>query len=345
MKIMVTGAAGFIGFHTSKRLLAEGHSVIGIDNINDYYDVNLKLSRIKLLQDNSRFNFIKGSISDGAFVDEVFAAHKPDYVINLAAQAGVRYSIENPMAYIDSNIVGFMNILEACRNYKTKGLLYASSSSVYGGNTKQPFSVKDPVDKPISIYAATKRSNELMAHSYSHLFGLPTVGLRFFTVYGPYGRPDMALFLFTKAIIENQPIQVFNNGNMIRDFTYIDDIVEGIIRLIPVLDKLRTDEPATKKAEGKQKVEEASLAMPTTPYRLYNIGSNNPIQLEKYIEVIEQCLDKKAIRENLPMQLGDVFETNADVSELIEDTGYKPQTSIQAGISNFIKWYREYYGL
>lgn len=333
MRFLVTGAAGFIGYHTAKRLLDEGHSVIGIDNMSDYYDVTLKESRVNKLLPYSDFSFIRGSICDSCFLEGVFEKEKIDYVINLAAQAGVRYSLVNPMAYIETNVVGFMNILEACRNYKIQGLLYASSSSVYGGNDKLPFATSDKVDKPISIYAATKRSNELMAYSYSHLYRLPTIGLRFFTVYGPYGRPDMALFLFTKAILEGKPIQVFNHGHMVRDFTYVDDIVEGIYRLIPVLNKASEQ---YEEAVGEKKINKP-------PYRLFNIGSDNPIPLVRYIETLERELGKKAIRIDEPMQPGDVPGTHADVTDLIKEIDYKPLTTIEEGIASFVKWYRDYY--
>jgi UDP-glucuronate 4-epimerase len=330
--ILVTGSAGFIGSHLSKRLLSEGNKVIGIDNINSYYDPKLKLDRLNEIQNNN-FTFEKVSIEDRDEIDRIFAQYKPQIVINLAAQAGVRYSLENPHAYIDSNIVGFTNILEACRHNKVEQLIYASSSSVYGANTKLPFSVNDNVDHPISLYAATKKANELMAHTYSHLFGLPTVGLRFFTVYGPWGRPDMALFLFAKSIIDGEPIKVFNNGKMMRDFTYIDDIVESITRLTKRIPEPNLD------WNGMNPVPGTSYA----PYKIYNIGNNNPVNLMDFITAIEDKLGIKAKKEFMPLQAGDVPQTYADVQDLIKDTGFRPQTAIKDGISNFIDWYLEYY--
>ena len=313
MKYLITGAAGFIGFHLSKRLLEHGNSVVGIDNLNDYYDVNLKKFRLNELKGDPNFTFHRLDLVDRKGVEKLFTENKFDYVVNLAAQAGVRYSLTNPRAYIDSNIVGFLNILEGCRHSDIKHLVFASSSSVYGANTKMPFSVHQNVDHPISLYAATKKSNELMAHSYSSLYKLPCTGLRFFTVYGPLGRPDMAPFLFTSAILENRPIDVFNKGKMKRDFTYIDDIVEGVVRVtvnIPVLDTgWNSDKP--------------DPATSYAPYRLYNIGNNNPIELMQFIEVLEDCLGKKAEKNLLPMQPGDVHETCADVDDLI-NIGFKP---------------------
>lgn len=334
MKVLVTGAAGFIGSHLSKKLLINGHTVIGIDNLNDYYDVNLKKSRLSLIE-NKNFYFEKTNLEDRESITAIFEKHMPDAVVNLAAQAGVRYSLENPHAYIESNIVGFTNILEACRHNKVGQLIYASSSSVYGANTNLPFSVHDNVDHPISLYAATKKANELMAHTYSHLYGLPTTGLRFFTVYGPWGRPDMALFLFTKAIINGEPIKVFNNGNMMRDFTYVDDIVESIFRLIQ-----RKPEPNLEWS-GKKPDPGTSYA----PYKVYNIGNNNPVTLMEFINAIEEKLGIEAKKEFLPLQAGDVPETYADVEDLYRDINFKPQTDIKDGISNFIDWYREYYGV
>lgn len=333
MSILVTGAAGFIGFHVSKRLLEEGHEVIGLDNLNDYYDVTLKESRLALINEYSNFSLVKLGLEERENINKVFEEYNPKIVINLAAQAGVRYSLENPQAYIDSNIVGFTNILEACRHYKVEHLIYASSSSVYGANESLPFSVHDNVDHPISLYAASKKSNELMAHTYSHLFGLPTTGLRFFTVYGPWGRPDMALFLFTKAIINGEPIKVFNNGNMQRDFTYIDDIVESIFRL--------TKSPAkpNKNWSGMDPDPGTSYA----PYRVFNIGNNSPVKLMDFITAIEEKLGIEAKKEFLPLQAGDVPATYADVEDLINEVDFKPQTSIKDGISNFIDWYKEYY--
>lgn len=332
-KVLVTGAAGFIGFHLSNRLLKEGFKVIGIDNLNDYYEVNLKYSRLGLLQEHENFTFEKATLEDKEAVDSVFSNYKPEIVVNLAAQAGVRYSLKNPQAYIESNIVGFTNILEGSRHHKVDHLIYASSSSVYGANTSLPFSVHDNVDHPISLYAATKKANELMAHTYSHLYGIPTTGLRFFTVYGPWGRPDMALFLFTKAIITGEPIKVFNNGNMMRDFTYVDDIVESIYRLT-----LRTPEPNLE-WNGKTPDPGTSYA----PYKVYNIGNNNPVKLMDFIEAIENKLGIEAKKDFMPLQAGDVPETYADVEDLFRDINFRPQTSIKNGIGNFIDWYLEYY--
>jgi UDP-glucuronate 4-epimerase len=334
MKILVTGAAGFIGFHLSARLLTDGHQVCGIDNVNDYYDVNLKKARLAVINKNPDFTFIQADLADRKQMQQIFADHRFDYAINLAAQAGVRHSIENPASYVDSNLVGFGNILEGCRHTSVKHLVYASSSSVYGLNTAMPFSVRRNVDHPISLYAASKKANELMAHTYSYLYNLPTTGLRFFTVYGPWGRPDMALFLFTKAILENQPIKVFNNGEMQRDFTYIDDIVEGVVRVMNIVPgpdpdwSSRTPNPSSSCA----------------PYKLYNIGNNNPVPLMAFVEAIEKALGQKAQKEFLPLQPGDVPATYADVDDLIADTGFKPSTPIQEGINNFIAWYKGYYG-
>jgi UDP-glucuronate 4-epimerase len=333
MSILVTGAAGFIGFHVSKRLLDEGHEVIGLDNLNDYYDVTLKESRLALINNHPNFSLVKVGLEERENINKVFKQYNPKIVINLAAQAGVRYSLENPQAYIDSNIVGFTNILEACRHYKVEHLIYASSSSVYGANESLPFSVHDNVDHPISLYAASKKSNELMAHTYSHLFGLPTTGLRFFTVYGPWGRPDMALFLFTKAIFNGEPIKVFNNGNMQRDFTYIDDIVESIYRL--------TKSPAkpNKEWSGMNPDPGTSYA----PYRVFNIGNNSPVKLMDFITAIEEKLGVEAKKEFLPLQAGDVPATYADVEDLFKEVDFRPETSIKDGISNFIDWYKQYY--
>ena len=332
MKYLITGATGFIGFHLSKRLLEHGNSVVGIDNLNDYYDVNLKKFRLNELKGDPNFTFHRLDLVDRKGIEKLFTENKFDYVVNLAAQAGVRYSLTNPRAYIDSNIVGFLNILEGCRHSDIKHLVFASSSSVYGANTKMPFSVHQNVDHPISLYAATKKSNELMAHSYSSLYKLPCTGLRFFTVYGPLGRPDMAPFLFTRAILENRPVDVFNKGKMKRDFTYIDDIVEGVVRItvnIPVLDTgWNSDKP--------------DPATSYAPYRLYNIGNNNPIELMQFIEVLEDCLGKKAEKNLLPMQPGDVHETCADVDDLI-NIGFKPSTPIEKGIKRFVEWYLDYY--
>jgi UDP-glucuronate 4-epimerase len=331
--ILVTGAAGFIGFHLSTKLSALGYSVIGIDNLNDYYDVTLKQSRLNKLKSLPNFTFHNLELTDKKGIDSLFQQYQFNYVVNLAAQAGVRYSLTNPYAYLDSNLHGFLNILEACRYAKIEHLVYASSSSVYGANKKMPFSVHHNVDHPISLYAASKKSNELMAHTYSALYNLPTTGLRFFTVYGPYGRPDMALFIFTKAIIEGKPIDVFNHGKMKRDFTYIDDIVEGIVRLIP------TVPVANSLWDGNQPDPASSFA----PYRIYNIGNNKPVELMQFIELIENKLGKKAIKNLLPIQEGDVPATYADVDDLIRDVGFKPETPIETGISNFIDWYIDYY--
>ncbi len=333
-KILVTGAAGFIGFHTSERLLARGDTVVGLDNVNDYYDPTLKEARLARLRGQPGFTFVKMDLGDRAGIERLFATERFDKVINLAAQAGVRYSLTNPHTYIDSNLVGFLHILEGCRHHGVQHLTYASSSSVYGANTAMPFSVHQNVDHPLSLYAATKKANELMAHTYSHLYGLPTTGLRFFTVYGPWGRPDMALFLFTKAILEGRPIDVFNHGQMRRDFTYIDDIVEGVIRTsdhtAPPNAAWDSDcpDPATSKA----------------PYRIYNIGNNNPVELMHLIGTLEQALGRTAVKNMLPMQLGDVPATYADVQALEQDVGFAPKTSIETGVARFVEWYRAYYG-
>jgi UDP-glucuronate 4-epimerase len=332
-KILVTGAAGFIGFHLSRALLAAGYSVVGIDNLNDYYDVGLKHSRLEVLKKIPGFSFAQIDLTDKPSLHKLFSETGFDYVVNLAAQAGVRYSLVNPDAYLESNLRGFLNILECCRHNQVKHLIYASSSSVYGANRRMPFSVHHNVDHPISLYAASKKSNELMAHSYSALFNLPTTGLRFFTVYGPFGRPDMAMFLFTKAILEGKPIDVYNQGNMKRDFTYVDDIVESIVRLVPKIAKpdpswsAMNPDPATSFA----------------PYRIFNIGNNNPVELGYFIEVIEKKLGRKAIRNLLPIQDGDVPETYADVDDLMRAVDFKPATSIETGIGNFIEWYLGYY--
>lgn len=330
---LITGAAGFIGFHLSKRLLKEGCTVIGLDNLNDYYDVNLKKSRLEILKKNDKFSFEHANLQDKKAIDKVFEENKIDIVVNLAAQAGVRYSLKNPYTYIESNIMGFMNILEACRHNRVEHLVYASSSSVYGSNKKMPFSTKDNVDHPISLYAATKKSNELMAHTYSHLYGIPTTGLRFFTVYGPWGRPDMALFLFTKAILNNEPIKVFNHGKMERDFTYIDDIIEGVVRVI-------SNPPQPNESYDKSDHDPSTSH---APYKVYNIGNNKPVKLMEFIETLEKHLGKKAIKEYLPLQTGDVPKTYADVDDLIRDLNFKPDTSINKGIERFVKWYRKYY--
>lgn len=332
-KVLITGAAGFIGFHLTKKLTASGYSVIGVDNLNDYYDPQLKKDRLASLKEESNFTFFQTDITDKKGLDKIFVDQSPDYVVNLAAQAGVRYSIINPYAYLESNIHGFLNIIEACRHNKVQHLIYASSSSVYGANKKMPFSVHHNVDHPISLYAASKKSNELMAHTYSALFNLPTTGLRFFTVYGPYGRPDMALFLFTKAIIESKPIDVYNHGKMRRDFTYVADIVEGIARLLPKI-------PEPNNAwDGMAPDPSSSFA----PYKIYNIGNNQPVELIRFIEVIEEKVGKKAIKNFMPIQDGDVAETFADIHALIQAVNFKPATSIEKGIGNFVDWYKEYY--
>jgi UDP-glucuronate 4-epimerase len=332
MKILVTGAAGFIGYHVSRTLIHRGDEVVGLDNLNDYYDVKLKLARLAQIESNPHFSFIKADLQDRDAIDKLFEDHDFDAVINLAAQAGVRYSLENPRAYVDSNIVGFTNILECCRHHQIGHLVYASSSSVYGMNSAMPFSIHDNVDHPISLYAASKKSNELMAHTYSHLYGLPTTGLRFFTVYGPWGRPDMALFLFTEAILKGEPIKVFNNGQMQRDFTYIDDIVQGVIR---VMDTPATPNPAWDGATPDPGTSSA-------PYRLYNIGNNNPVKLLDFVSAIENALGMEAVKELLPMQPGDVAATYANIDDLVADVGYRPQTPIEYGVNEFISWYREY---
>ena len=335
MKFLVTGAAGFIGFHTSQYLLNRGDKVIGIDNLNDYYDPTLKEARLSQLIPQNNFSFYKVDLVDKKAIDEFFKKESPEYVIHLAAQAGVRYSLDNPYAYIDSNITGFLNILEACRHCPVKHLVFASSSSVYGANTLMPFSVNHNVDHPLSLYAATKKSNELMAHTYSHLYKIPISGLRFFTVYGPWGRPDMALFMFTKKIAEGEIIDVFNEGKHKRDFTYIDDIVEGVIRV--------TDKPATGSLHWDSEQPDPSTSK--APYRLYNIGNNSSVELMYFIELIEKNLNKKAKKNYLPLQPGDVPETYADVDALIDSVGYSPSTSIESGVESFIKWYKGYYKL
>lgn len=332
MKILLTGVAGFIGMHTTLRLLERGDEVIGIDNLNDYYDVTLKQARLARLVTHPNFHFIQMDIADTQGMADLFAKADLQRVIHLAAQAGVRYSLLNPHAYIQSNLAGFTNILEGCRHGNIEHLIYASSSSVYGGNTKLPFSEHDNIDHPVSLYAATKKSNELMAHTYSHLFGLPTTGLRFFTVYGPWGRPDMALFLFTKAILEDKPIDVFNHGNMIRDFTFIDDIVEGVIR---TLDKPSVPDPNFD-------ADRPDPAVSNVPYRVFNIGNNQPVKLMEYIKALETALGKVAQKNFLPMQPGDVPATYADTTELDNWIGFKPNTQMQQGIARFVSWYREY---
>ena len=333
MKILVTGSAGFIGSAVCLRLLERGDEVIGIDNLNDYYDVSLKKARLFRNKAHGGYTDVHIGVEDRDKLHSVFASHRPQRVIHLAAQAGVRYSLKNPYAYVDSNLVGFMNILEGCRHYKVEHLVYASSSSVYGANTKMPFSVHHNVDHPVSLYAATKKANELMAHTYASLYGIPVTGLRFFTVYGPWGRPDMALFLFTKNILEDKPIDVFNNGRHRRDFTYIDDIVEGVVR---TTDKVATSDPAWSS-------DHPDSATSYAPYRLYNIGNNHPVELMRFIEVLEQCLGKEAQKNFLPLQQGDVPATYADIDDLTRDVGFRPGTPIETGIERFVAWYRDYY--
>ncbi len=333
MHVLVTGVAGFIGHHLALRLLARGDSVVGIDNLNDYYDVQLKENRLKRFPADANFTFLKLDITDRAAVQALFEKQKFDAVVNLAAQAGVRYSITHPHAYIDANIVGFINLIEGARHSQVKHFVFASSSSVYGANTRLPLSEDDNVDHPLSLYAATKKANELMAHSYANLFQLPCTGLRFFTVYGPWGRPDMALFKFTKAILADEPIQVFNHGNMIRDFTYIDDIVEGVMRVVD----------ATAKPDPTWSGDQPNPAISYAPYRIFNIGNNNPIQLMRYINALEDCLGKKAKMDMLPMQPGDVPATAADVSRLQAAVDFRPKTEVETGIAKFVDWYRNYY--
>ena len=334
-KILVTGAAGFIGFFAAKHLLERGDSVIGLDNLSDYYDVNLKKSRLTILQNYHNFQFHHLDLANRQGIADLFANLQPELVLHMAAQAGVRYSLTNPYAYVDSNLVGFAHILEGCRHSRIQHLVFASSSSVYGANTKMPFSVSDRVDLPISLYAATKKANELMAHAYSHLYNIPTTGLRFFTVYGPWGRPDMALFTFTQAILTGQPIPVFNYGRMRRDFTYIDDIVAGVIC---ALDKIPQPPPQQTEASG-------SPGTSTAPYKIYNIGNNNPVELNHFISVLEEYLGVKAIKDLLPLQPGDVLETYADIDDLVQEVGFQPSTPIEVGIPKFVDWYRSYYHL
>lgn len=331
--VLVTGAAGFIGFHLAKRLTDEGYKVTGIDNLSPYYDVNLKEDRLEILNGSQNFTFIQLDLSDREPLEDLFHKTPFDVVVNLAAQAGVRYSLQNPFAYVDSNLVGFLHVLEYCRHANVKHLVFASSSSVYGANTKMPFSVHHNVDHPVSLYAATKKANELMAHTYSHLYGLACTGLRFFTVYGPWGRPDMALFLFTRAILEGKPIQVFNHGKMQRDFTYIDDIIEGVVRIMG-----RVPE-----ADPNWRGENPDPGSSYTRYKIYNIGNNNPVQLNHFIEVIEHALGKTAEKEYIDLQPGDVPATYADVDDLIKDVGFKPSTPLKEGIQRYVEWYRAYY--
>ena len=333
MKVLITGSAGFIGSNLAGRLLARGDEVIGIDNLNDYYDVNLKKARLARNSTHKNYTDVRVDLENRAEIARIFEEYKPNRVVNLAAQAGVRYSLENPHAYVDTNIVGFVNILEGCRHNGVEHLVYASSSSVYGANTKMPFSVHHNVDHPVSLYAASKKANELMAHTYSHLFRIPTTGLRFFTVYGPWGRPDMALFMFTKNILAGEPINVFNYGKHRRDFTFIDDIVEGVIR---ILDKVPEPNPDWSS-------DAPDSASSNAPFKIYNIGNNEPVELMHYIKVLEDCLGKKAEMNMLPLQPGDVPDTYADVQDLVKDVGYKPATSVEDGIARFVEWYREYF--
>lgn len=332
-RVLVTGAAGFIGFHLSKRLLSDGFQVVGIDNLNDYYDPSLKKSRLAILQEDGRFSFFRADIADRVAMAGFFAQNSFTAVLHMAAQAGVRYSLVNPHAYADSNLTGFLNILEGCRNSGSGHLVYASSSSVYGANTTMPFSVHQNVDHPLSLYAATKKANELMAHTYSALYGIPTTGLRFFTVYGPWGRPDMALFLFTRAILEGKPIDIFNNGQMERDFTYVDDIVEGVVRVMK--------QPAVPDPRWSSAAPDPSGS--SAPYRIYNIGNRRPVKLTRFIELLEGAIGKKAVKNFMPMQPGDLASTCADISELSAATGFSPDTPVETGVARFVEWYRDYY--
>ena len=335
MRVLVTGAAGFIGYHLARTLLDRGDTVIGLDNLNDYYDVRLKEARLERLRGHANFEFHRISLSDRAPLAELFRTSRPQRVLHMAAQAGVRFSLQSPDVYAESNLVGFLNVLEGCRHHGVEHLVYASSSSVYGANTRMPFSVHDNVDHPLSLYAATKKANELMAHSYSHLFRLPATGLRFFTVYGPWGRPDMALFLFTRSILEGRPIDVFNEGRMQRDFTYVDDVVEGVLR---VMERVPTPDPAW---DGTAPDPGSSRA----PYRIYNIGNDQPAELSRLIECLESSLGRSAVKRMLPMQPGDVPATWANVEDLVRDTGFRPATALEDGVRNFVDWYRTYYGV
>jgi UDP-glucuronate 4-epimerase len=333
MKILITGSAGFIGSALALRLLARGDQVVGIDNLNDYYEVALKEARLARTLQHAGYTHLRLDLEDRQGMADAFRTHRPERVVNLAAQAGVRYSLENPLAYVDTNLLGFANVLEGCRHTGVEHLVYASSSSVYGANTRMPFSVHDNVDHPVSLYAATKKANELMAHTYSHLYRLPVTGLRFFTVYGPWGRPDMAYFSFTRNILAGKPIDIFNNGNHSRDFTYIDDIVEGVVR---VLDRIPEPDPDW---SGNT----PDSATSTAPYRLYNIGNNRPVELMRFIGILEDCLGRKAVKNMLPMQPGDVEATYADIDDLVRDTGYRPDMPVEEGLANFVSWYRDYY--
>ena len=334
MKILVTGTAGFIGSHVAQKLLDRGDEVVGIDNLNDYYDVELKKARLARFADHPRYTHVHADLADRAAIEQAFAQHKPQRVINLAAQAGVRYAAQNPHVYVQSNVVGFLHILEGCRHHGIEHLVFASTSSIYGADTAMPFSEHQGTDHPLTLYAASKKANEAMAHGYAHLYGFPCTGLRFFTVYGPWGRPDMALFLFTKAILAGEPIKVFNHGHHKRSFTYVDDIAEGVIRAL--------DNPPNKNpAWNSDKPDPATSGV--APYRIFNIGNEQPVELLRYIEVLEQCLGKKAVMEMLPLQAGDVPDTEADVSELIEVTGYRPKVSVEEGVARFVEWYRNYY--
>lgn len=334
MKVLVTGTAGFIGSHVAQVLLARGDEVVGFDNLNDYYDVSLKQARLARLLDKPGYTHVTADLADRAAVEQAFAAHKPARVVNLAAQAGVRYAAENPHVYVQSNVTGFLHILEGCRHHDVQHLVYASTSSVYGANRAMPFSEHAPAEHPLTLYAATKKANEQMAHSYAHLYGIPCTGLRFFTVYGPWGRPDMALFLFTRAILEGKPIRVFNHGHHKRSFTYVDDIVEGVVR---TLDRVPGKDPDW----SGERPDPATSGV--APYRLYNIGNEQPVELLRYIEVLEECLGRKAVMEMLPLQPGDVPDTEADVSDLIANVGYRPVVPVEEGVANFVRWYREYY--
>jgi Nucleoside-diphosphate-sugar epimerases len=336
MKVLVTGTAGFIGSHVARVLLARGDQVVGLDNLNDYYDVALKRDRLAWLSSEKGYIHVTADLADRAAIDGVFREHRPDRVVNLAAQAGVRYAAENPHVYVSSNVTGFLHVLEGCRHHGVEHLVYASTSSVYGANTNMPFSEHGSTEHPLTLYAATKKANEMMAHSYAHLYGIPCTGLRFFTVYGPWGRPDMALFLFTKAILEGKPIRVFNHGRHKRSFTYIDDIVEGVVR---ALDRVPTVDAGWSGADP----DPATSGV--APYRLYNIGNEQPVELLRYIEVLEQCLGRKAQMEMLPLQAGDVPDTEADVSDLVANVGYRPVVSVEEGVARFVAWYREYYGV